>query len=58
MLDVQMNLKSLPISTPQSLIQKFNANSFVDIPPDVCVIPPNSFAPLVTVEYFKILRKV
>ena len=38
--------------------KNFDANSFVDIESDVCVIPPNSFALARTVEYFKIPRKV
>ena len=38
--------------------KNFDANSFVDIQSDVCVIPPNSFALARTVEYFKIPRKV
>ena len=38
--------------------KNFDANSFVDIKSDVCVIPPNSFALARTVEYFKIPRKV
>lgn len=38
--------------------KKFDANSFVDVTSDVCVIPPNSFALARTIEYFKIPRKV
>jgi len=38
--------------------KNFDANSFVDITSDVCVIPPNSFALARTVEYFKIPRNV
>ena len=38
--------------------KNFDANSFVDIKSDVCVIPPNSFALARTIEYFKIPRKV
>ena len=38
--------------------KNFDANSFVDIQSNVCVIPPNSFALARTVEYFKIPRKV
>ena len=38
--------------------KNFDANSFVDIQSEVCVIPPNSFALARTVEYFKIPRKV
>ncbi|PJD94083.1 MAG: dCTP deaminase [Legionella sp.] len=36
----------------------FDANSFVDVQSDVCIIPPNSFALARTVEYFKIPRNV
>lgn len=36
----------------------FDANSFVDIKSDVCIIPPNSFALARTVEYFRIPRNV
>lgn len=36
----------------------FDANSFVDVTSDVCVIPPNSFALARTVEYFRIPRNV
>ena len=32
----------------------FDANSFVDVKSDVCIIPPNSFALARTVEYFRI----
>jgi dCTP deaminase len=38
--------------------KNFDANSFVDVKSDVCVIPPNSFALARTIEYFKIPRKV
>ena len=38
--------------------KNFDANSFVDIKSDDCVIPPNSFALARTIEYFKIPRKV
>ena len=38
--------------------KKFDANSFVDVESDVCIIPPNSFALARTVEYFKIPRNV
>ncbi len=34
----------------------FDANSFVDVKSDVCIIPPNSFALARTVEYFCIPR--
>ena len=36
----------------------FDANSFVDLRADVCIIPPNSFALARTVEYFRIPRNV
>ena len=36
----------------------FDANSFVDMQADVCIIPPNSFALARTVEYFRIPRDV
>ncbi len=38
--------------------KNFDANSFVDVKADVCIIPPNSFALARTVEYFKIPRNV
>jgi dCTP deaminase len=38
--------------------KNFDEGSFVDIHSDVCVIPPNSFALAVTVEYFRIPRNV
>lgn len=38
--------------------KNFDANSFIDIEADVCIIPPNSFALARTVEYFKIPRNV
>lgn len=38
--------------------KNFDANSFVDVKSDVCIIPPNSFALARTVEYFKIPRRV
>lgn len=38
--------------------KNFDANSFVDIKANVCIIPPNSFALARTVEYFKIPRNV
>ncbi|MBY0543913.1 MAG: dCTP deaminase [Gammaproteobacteria bacterium] len=38
--------------------KRFDANSFVDIRADVCIIPPNSFALARTVEYFRIPRNV
>jgi dCTP deaminase len=36
----------------------FDAESFVDVSADVCIIPPNSFALARTVEYFRIPRNV
>lgn len=36
----------------------FDANSFISITTDVCIIPPNSFALARTVEYFRIPRDV
>ncbi|OGT47791.1 MAG: dCTP deaminase [Gammaproteobacteria bacterium RIFCSPHIGHO2_12_FULL_41_15] len=36
----------------------FDANSFVDIQSDICIIPPNSFALARTVEYFRIPRTI
>jgi dCTP deaminase len=38
--------------------KNFDANSFVDIQSDVCIIPPNSFALAHTIEYFRIPRNV
>jgi len=38
--------------------KNFDANSFVDIKNDVCIIPPNSFALARTVEFFRIPRSV
>lgn len=38
--------------------KNFDAQSFVDIKANVCIIPPNSFALARTVEYFKIPRDV
>lgn len=38
--------------------KSFDANSFVDLCQDVCIIPPNSFALARTVEYFRIPRDV
>ena len=38
--------------------KNFDANSFIDINSDVCIIPPNSFALARTVETFKIPRNV
>jgi len=36
----------------------FDANSFVNLESDVCIIPPNSFALARTIEYFRIPRDV
>lgn len=38
--------------------KQFDANSFVDVKGNVCIIPPNSFALARTVEYFRIPRDV
>lgn len=38
--------------------KNFDANSFVDLKADVCIIPPNSFALARTVEYLRIPRNV
>jgi len=38
--------------------KRFDAQSFVDIETDVCVVPPNSFALARSVEYFRIPRNV
>ena len=38
--------------------KNFDANSFVDLTGEVCIIPPNSFALARTVEYFRIPRNV
>ncbi len=38
--------------------KKFDANSFVTVTGDHCIIPPNSFALAKTVEYFRIPRDV
>ena len=38
--------------------KKFDEKSFVDFKGKECVIPPNSFAPARTVEYFRIPRNV
>ncbi len=37
--------------------KRFDAQSFVDIETDVCVVPPNSFALARSVEYFRIPRE-
>jgi dCTP deaminase len=36
----------------------FREDSFVDIDADVCIIPPNSFALAVSIEYFRIPRSI
>ena len=38
--------------------KNFDANSFVDVTSDVCIIPPNSFALARTVEFLRIPRNV
>jgi dCTP deaminase len=38
--------------------KNFQSNSFVDIQTNVCIVPPNSFALAVSVEYFRIPRNV
>ena len=38
--------------------KNFDANSFIDVQDEVCIIPPNSFALARTVEYFRIPRNV
>ncbi|MCP0914768.1 MULTISPECIES: dCTP deaminase [Legionella] len=38
--------------------KSFDANSFVNVESDVCIIPPNSFALARTVEYFRIPRNI
>jgi len=38
--------------------KNFDANSFVDVRSNVCIIPPNSFALARTVEYFRVPRNV
>ncbi len=38
--------------------KNFDADSFVDVEAEVCIIPPNSFALARTVEFFRIPRKV
>ena len=38
--------------------KNFDANSFVDVKSDICIIPPNSFALACTMEYFRIPRNV
>lgn len=36
----------------------FSADEFVEVESDVCIVPPNSFALAVSMEYFKIPRDV
>jgi dCTP deaminase len=38
--------------------KNFDADSFVDVKADICIIPPNSFALARTVEYFRIPRNI
>lgn len=38
--------------------KQFADNSFVTIESDVCIVPPNSFALAVSVEYFRIPRNI
>ncbi len=38
--------------------KNFDPKSFIDYEGDICLIPPNSFALAVTVEYFRIPRNV
>jgi dCTP deaminase len=38
--------------------KNFDPNSFVTFEGDVCIVPPNSFALAMSVEYFRIPRKV
>ena len=38
--------------------KNFQEDSFVDIEGDTCIIPPNSFALAVSVEYFRIPRNI
>lgn len=38
--------------------KNFNENAFVDIEGDTCIIPPNSFALAMSIEYFRIPRNV
>lgn len=38
--------------------KNFDANSFVDVKADVCIIPPNSFVLARTIEYLRIPRNV
>ena len=38
--------------------KNFDANSFVDVKSDVCIIPPNSFALARTVEFLRIPRSI
>jgi len=57
MFAVPLNSRYLPTSiTTLSTQKNFNAQSFVEIDAEECIIPPNSFALARTVEYFKIPR--
>lgn len=38
--------------------KNFQEDSFVDIEADTCIIPPNSFALAVSIEYFRIPRNI
>jgi dCTP deaminase len=38
--------------------KNFNENAFIDLEADVCIVPPNSFALAMSVEYFRIPRNV
>jgi dCTP deaminase len=38
--------------------KNFDANSFVDLKADICIIPPNSFALARTIEFFRIPRNI
>ena len=38
--------------------KNFDSKSFVEFEGDVCIVPPNSFALAMSVEYFRIPRKV
>ncbi len=38
--------------------KNFDANSFIEVKGDVCIVPPNSFALARSVEYFKIPKDV
>lgn len=38
--------------------KNFQEDSFVDVEGDICIVPPNSFALAVSVEYFRIPRSI